>query len=83
MASEFGEKKIFLRNPRDHLFSPPEGVFANVHGPFVGEGLYRNLDVTVFIRPDGAGPGDDFDSAVQLSVDQTRELGRDLVGKNV
>jgi predicted nucleotidyltransferase len=77
-VNERDETALFSGRMKDYLLARPEIVFAYLHGSYLDGAAYRDIDVAVFVRPEEIVPADLFDYAFQLSIELTRELGRDI-----
>jgi predicted nucleotidyltransferase len=62
------EKAKITRRLREFLVARSEIEFAYLHGTFVGEAPFNDIDVTIYLN---SNVGDEFDYAMDLSVEAT------------
>jgi hypothetical protein len=65
------EKADIMQRLRQNLSARQEINFAYLHGTFVDEMPFNDIDIAVYL---GAPVGDSFDYAMRLSVELSRDL---------
>jgi predicted nucleotidyltransferase len=68
MVIDPSERAAMVDRIRQMLDERPEIVFACLHGSFVGEGAYRDIDVAVWLDPSRVTPAERARYALDLAV---------------
>jgi len=68
------DRKAILVKVAELIGKRPEVVFAYAHGSFVGEGVFRDLDIAAWVDPRLPTAQDPVDYGIGLSLALEREV---------
>ena len=75
MARSEVDREQLVRALQCAIEARPEIALAVLHGSFPKGGAYRDVDVAIWLAPDGRSPDERFRYALDLSVRLQLELG--------
>jgi hypothetical protein len=73
-----GDRATLVEAIRRHLEGRPEILCAYLHGSFLTEGPYHDIDVAVWVDPSGSDPRARTDYAVDLSTELSLALSQSI-----
>ncbi|MEE8377470.1 MAG: nucleotidyltransferase domain-containing protein [Candidatus Aminicenantaceae bacterium] len=71
------KKKIFSRL-KEILIERDEILFAYIHGSFLDNLPFHDIDVALYVDPKKVDSSQSFDYSLELSVELSQKLGKDI-----
>ena len=71
------KKKIFTRL-KEILIERDEILFAYIHGSFLDNLPFNDIDVALYVDPKEVDSSQSFDYSLKLSVELSQKLGKDI-----
>lgn len=71
------KKKIFTRL-KEILIERDEILFAYIHGSFLDNLPFHDIDVALYVDPKEVDSSQSFDYSLELSVELSQKLGKDI-----
>jgi len=74
------KKKIFTRL-KEILIERDEILFVYIHGSFLDNLPFHDIDVALYVDPKEVDSSQSFDYSLELSVELSQKLGKDIDAK--
>ena len=72
------QKQKIITSIRDELFKCEEIVFAYLHGSFLGEGDFADVDVALFLHSEEVSKDEAFSYELERAVQLSRRVGLEV-----